>query len=79
MTSRRSDDLLLLHLIDTAGLCIQRTQVIHIVGCQSKDQTILAGIDDRRRFSCNFLAAHKVLDILGDHDLHTVVLTDTLC
>ena len=38
----------------------------------------MAGIDDCRGLSRNLLGTDKVLDVLRDNDLHTVVLTDTL-
>ncbi len=72
-------DLLLLALVDSAGLLIQSAKVGNIVRCKREDKTVLAGIDDCRGFTRNFLAADKVLNVLRNNDLHTVVLTDTLC
>ena len=77
-TGRRGD-LLLLHLVDTAGLLIQLAQVLDVVGRQGEDEAVLAGVNDGRGLPGDLLAAHEVLDILGNDDLHTVILTDTLC
>ena len=79
LTAGRLDDLLLLALIDPAGLLIQLAQVMHVVGCQCKDKAVLAGVDDGRGLSGNLLTSHKILDILRDNNLHSVVLTDTFC
>ena len=78
LTALGRQDILLLLFIDPAGLLIQLAEVIHIIGCQTEYKAVLAGIDDGRRLPGNLLAAHEILDILGDDDLHTVVLTDTL-
>ena len=69
----------LLLFIDTAGLLIQAAKIVHIIRRQSEYEAVLAGVDDCGGFPRDFLASHKVLDILGDNDLHTVILTDTLC
>ena len=73
------DDLLLFVLIDASGVLVELHQILNVVGSQREDEGILAGVDDGRGLSGNFLAAHKVLDVLGDNDLHTVVFPDALC
>ena len=78
MTTGCGHDLILLDGVDAACLLIELAQIIHIVRRQTENKAVLAGIDDRSGFSGDLLAADKVLDILGNHDLHTVVLTDTL-
>ena len=52
---------------------------MHIVGRERKDKGILTGIDNGGRFPCQLLRSHKIRDILGNDDLHTVILSDTLC
>ena len=78
LTSRCRSNLLLLHLVDTAGLFIELAQILNIVGCQRENKAILAGIDDCSGLARNLLASHKVLDVLGNYNLHTIVLTDPL-
>ena len=73
------DDLLLLHLVDAAGLLVQRDQILHIVGRKGENKAVLAGVDDGGGFAGQLLGADEVLDVLGDDNLHTVVFPDALC
>ena len=52
---------------------------MHIVGRQREDEAVLAGVDDGGGLSRQLLRADKILNVLRDDDLHTVVFTDTLC
>ena len=70
-------NLILFAFVNSARLLIQCAQILHIVGRQRKDKAVLAGIDDGGGLPRYFLAAYKVLDILGDDNLHTIVFTDT--
>ena len=79
LSSRSRSDLLLLAFVDTACLLIEFTQVFDIIGRQCKNKAVLTSVNDRGRLSGNFFTANKVLDILCNHDLHTVIFTDTLC
>ena len=78
LTTLGTKNILLLLLVDSARLGIKPAQILHIIRCKTEYKAVLARIDDGRGFSCDLLASNKVLDILGNNNLHTVVLTDTL-
>ena len=78
LTARGRGNLILLDLVDAAGLFIELAEILNIIRRQREDKAVLAGVDDSGGLAGDLLAADKVLDVLGDHDLHTVVLADTL-
>ena len=51
---------------------------MHVVGRQGEDQAVLAGVDNSGGLPGQLLAAHKVLDVLGNDNLHAVVFPDAL-
>ena len=78
LSARRLHDLLLLALVDAARVLVELDKVLNVVRREGEDKAVLAGVDDGCRFSGIFLGADKVLDVLRDDDLHTVVLADAL-
>ena len=78
LPARCLHDLFLLVLVDAARILVKLHEILNVVRGKREDKAVLAGVDDRRGFSRDLLAADEVLDVLRDYDLHTVVLTDTL-